>query len=100
MTASAEIASASVENALLVPNAALRFAPETTTEQGGRGGFSLLPRPAGSSPRQTEATPVSGAQQQVYVVRDRRAVAVPLTLGLTDGTNTDIQGGDPSEGPP
>lgn len=96
MTASAEIASASVKDALLVPNAALRFTP-TTTETASRG-FSLLPRPPGGAPRQTEATPVKGGAQQVYVLRAGAPFALPVRLGLTDGRNTEIKDGDLAEG--
>jgi HlyD family secretion protein len=98
MTASAEIASESVKNALLVPNAALRVTPTAVTVPSGRGGFSLLPRPPSPTPRQTEATPVNGGPQQAYVLRDGRPVAIPLTLGLTDGKSTEIKSGELSEG--
>ena len=47
MTATAEITVTHVADALLVPNAALRFTPPAAQQaQGGRG-FSLLPRPPG-----------------------------------------------------
>lgn len=98
MTASAEIASASVKSALLVPNAALRFTPSTSASQSARGGFSLLPRPPSAAPRQTEATPVEGGTQQVYVLRDGKPVAVPVTVGLSDGRRTEVKSGDVSEG--
>jgi HlyD family secretion protein len=100
MTASAEIASASVTNVLLVPNAALRFTPPTPSASGGGRGFSLLPRPPGSTPRQTEATPVKSGGHQVYVLRDGALVAVPVTTGLSDGRHTAITAGDLSEGTP
>ncbi len=98
MTASAEIASASVTGALLVSNAALRFRPTAATEPTSRGGFSLLPRPPGGASRQTDATPVDGGPEQVYVLRDGNAVAVPVVPGLSDGRKTEIKSGDLSEG--
>ena len=98
MTASAEIASASVKNALLVPNAALRFTPSPNAAPRGRGGFSLLPRPPGMAPRQTEATPVNSGSHQVYILRDGQPVAVPVRPGLTNGKTSEIKSGDLSEG--
>jgi HlyD family secretion protein len=98
LTASAEIASASVQNALLVPNAALRFTPATTASSSERRSFSLMPRPPSRAPRQTEATPVAGGAQQVYVVRDGQPVAVPVTVGLTEGRRTEIRSVEVSEG--
>lgn len=96
MTASAEIASASVERALLVPNAALRFTPAQTAQTSG--GFSLLPRPPSSTPRQTEATSVDGGPQQVWVLRDGVPTAVSVTIGLSDGRHTEVKTGNLSEG--
>ncbi len=98
MTASAEIASASVKGALLVPNAALRFTPTATTTETG-GGFigRLMPRPPGTTSRQTEATSADGAKQ-VWVLRDGVPAPVPVSVGLTDGRFTEILGGDLSEG--
>ncbi len=98
MTASAEIASAAVRGALLVPNAALRFTPASASAETPRRGFSLLPRPPSGAPKQTEATPVKGGAQQVYVLRDGAPVAVPVTVGLSDGRQTEIKGGELTEG--
>lgn len=97
MTASAEIASAAVRGALLVPNAALRFTP-TAAAAAPRRGFSLLPRPPSAAPKQTEAAPVKGAAQQIYILRDGAPVAVPVSVGLSDGRYTEIKSGDLTEG--
>jgi HlyD family secretion protein len=98
MTASAEIASAAVQGALLVPNAALRFTPASASAAAPRRGFSLLPRPPSAAPKQTEAVPVKGGAQQVYVLRDGAPVAVPVTVGLSDGRHTEIKSGEIVEG--
>lgn len=90
MTASAEIATASVADALLVPNAALRFTPPAATPA--RRGFSLMPAPPGSSSRQTEATAADGSRT-IWVLRDGEAVGVAVTVGRTDGRLTEITGG-------
>jgi HlyD family secretion protein len=100
MTASAEIATASVKGALLVPNAALRFTPAVSTETGGRGFVgSLMPGPPRDGDRQAEATPANGARQ-VWVLRDGAPLAVPVTTGQTDGRFTEIVSGDLDEGEP
>ncbi len=89
MTASAEIATAAVDDALLVTNAALRFTPPATAQ---RRGFSLMPQPPGAGRRQTEATATDGART-LWVLRDGQAVAVPVSVGQSDGRSTEITGG-------
>jgi HlyD family secretion protein len=100
MTASAEIATASVKGAVLVPNAALRFTPPDGTTENERGFVgSLLPGPPGRGASQTEATP-TGPARQVWTLRDGAPVAVPVTVGQTDGRFTEIASGDLDEGMP
>lgn len=98
MTASTEIASASVKGALLVPNAALRFTPTaTTTPSRGRGFVgSLMPGPPRSDNRLAE-TPSDGAPQ-VWVLRNGAPVAVAVSVGHTNGRYTEIRSGDLTEG--
>jgi HlyD family secretion protein len=93
MTATAEISTMVHDNALLVPNAALRFTPEATITQsrGMLGG--LMPGP----PREPEKQVKTDAQQ-VWVLRAGQAVAVPVTAGQTNGRQTEITGGDVREG--
>jgi HlyD family secretion protein len=100
MTATAAIATAAREEVLLVPNAALRFTPATPdTKQESRGLVaSLMPGPPrGGASRSTAAQP-KGASQQVWTLRDGRPVAMPVTVGVTDGRLTEITGGDLKEG--
>ena len=95
MTASAEIASASVKGALLVPNAALRYAPAPAQAASGRSFVSsLMPGP----PRQQAAQPATTSKTdgKVWVLRDGQAVAV--ALGETNGRFTQVTGGDLQEG--
>ena len=95
MTASAEIRTADVKDALLVPNGALRFTP-TAANSGstGRRGLAggLLPTPPRQAPKQTDATP-SGTRR-VWVLRDNVPAAVAVTVGDSDGRYTEILGGD------
>lgn len=97
MTGTAEITTLTRENALLVPNAALRFRPpETTTRQASsRGVFTtLMPRPRSTSRR--AATPVVAADgtQTLWVLRDGEAAPLQVRTGATNGRVTEILGGE------
>ncbi len=95
MTGTAEITTLTRENALLVPNAALRFTPATTdTAQKKSSGSvvsALMPRP----PRQTPKvhTAASSGTPRVWVLRDGQPVAVEVQTGATNGRVTEITGG-------
>ncbi len=103
MTATAEIITKARPNVLLVPNAALRFRPGTGGGQGasgGQGGIAgaLVPRGrrggAGGG-AQKSATMSRGAQQTVYILgADGQPQPVQVTTGDTDGTVTEVTGGD------
>lgn len=103
MTGTAEIMTLTHENALLVPNAALRFTPTTTDGAQKNSGSSLLsalmPRP----PRQTETKKVqtrgTGAPH-VFVLRDGQPVAIEVKTGATNGLITEIVGGELKAGTP
>lgn len=98
MTATAEIVTAEPENVLLVPNAALRFAPPkpVTNAQPSNGGgllASLLPRPPRSvTAKSASEIPDKNAAQRVWVLRDGQPVAVPVTVGHSDGRMTEVTG--------
>ncbi|MDS4021124.1 MAG: efflux RND transporter periplasmic adaptor subunit [Candidatus Competibacter sp.] len=97
MTATAEIVTAERENVLLVPNAALRFTPPPPEAQSSGGGLvaSLLPRPPrGLAPRRqsTNAKGGKGAARQIWILRDGQPVAVPVTVGSSDGRMTEVTG--------
>jgi HlyD family secretion protein len=93
MTASADIVAATIEDALLVPNAALRFSPTTETprDSPSSGGLlgSLLPHP----PRNVLRQPGPGGatkQQQLWVLRDGQVQAISVKAGASDGVKTVI----------
>ncbi|MEA5160564.1 efflux RND transporter periplasmic adaptor subunit [Cereibacter johrii] len=95
MTATATITVAEVEGALLVPNAALRFAPPAVAQPGGSGGNRgggllglIMPRPPGPATG-TDAT--SGPT--VWVMRGGQPDRVAVETGETDGRRTEIRGG-------
>ncbi|MEW6367122.1 MAG: efflux RND transporter periplasmic adaptor subunit [Acidobacteriota bacterium] len=95
MTATAEITTVRRSGVLLVPNASLRFTPpEEAAGRSKRSGSlvsNLLPRPPGAVSK--PANDKSGAQK-VWVLRDGQPVAVPVTVGCTDGRLTEITGGE------
>jgi HlyD family secretion protein len=82
MTATILFEVAKAENVLVVPNAALRFNPSF--------------RPAEINwNRPGKGQPV---QSRVHVLRDGKLAAVPVELGLTDGSVTEVKSGDLAEG--
>ena len=96
MTATAEITVTQVTDAVLVPNAALRFTPPTQAIQGG-GGFRLLPRPPGLQRRDRSA---DDAQPRVWRVSGNEAEPIEVTLGPTDGKVTVLRTGNLAPGTP
>ena len=84
MTATAEIIVTEVANALLVPNAALRFTPPAA-QQAGDGGFRLLPRPPGAQRRDRSS---EDAPPHVWTEAGSELRAVDVALGPTDGKVT------------
>ena len=100
MTATAEITVTRVVDALLVANAALRFDPklQEKTRSGGTILSKLMPRPSRRPERPKESGKKPGKSQQVWTLVDGRPVAVPVTVGLTDGASTQIVAGDVKPG--
>ena len=95
MTATAVITVQKVENALLVPNAALRFSPEAEdTDTGSRKSSlisKIMPRPPRhKSSTKSVVTKNGQADQKVWVLKDGRPVAIAVRTGLTDGVMTEI----------
>ena len=97
MTATAVITVSKKDNALLVPNTALRFAPPASATAGpARGGGlvgMLLPRPPGAGKTQAEDPDSKSKEQRVWVLRDGRLAAVAITKGATDGASTEVAAG-------
>ena len=95
MTATAEITTTQKTNVLLVPNGALRFRP-TTPAAGSQGGVASVfgpPRLNRGGPRTANAG--RGATQTLYVLdADGNIKPVAVRTGDTNGTLTEITGGD------
>ncbi|GAB6039920.1 efflux RND transporter periplasmic adaptor subunit [Endothiovibrio diazotrophicus] len=96
MTATADIRVEHVEDALRVPNAALRFTPpkpENGAQQQKRGLlFQLFPRPRHTE-KKREASANDGGPRQVWVLQDGAPKAIPVTTGITDGVLTQVVDG-------
>ena len=90
MTATAEITVTQVTDAVLVPNAALRFTPPQTQAAPGGGGFRFLPRPPGLQRRDRSGD----GQPRVWRLVGDQVEPIDVTLGPTDGRVTVLRGGD------
>lgn len=104
MTATADIVVQQLQNALLVPNTALRFVPPQQEEQevGTEGGSllsKLFPRPSQTRPKKSEESG-DRKKQRVWTLRDNKPVAVPITTGATSGIMTEVVSGEISAGMP
>lgn len=96
MTGTAEITTVTRDDALLIPNAALRFEPpaEPAAAAGGRGVIgSLMPRPPAAT-RRSQVTAAEDGSKRVWVLRSGVAEPVQVRTGASDGRSTEIVGGD------
>jgi HlyD family secretion protein len=98
MTATADIVTADKQNVLLIPNAALRFIPQTQASgQGQSGGITSAisfrpPRRGDSNTR--SVTLNRGATQTVYIKgEDGKPSPVQIVTGDTDGSQTEVVSG-------
>lgn len=99
MTATADILVQRIGDALLVPNAALRFAPVVRQKapRGSGGGFmsKLFPRPPRPATQTRDGATRGRGTQRVWVLDAKGAPApVTVTPGATDGAMTVIVAGD------
>lgn len=100
MTGTADIVTVTRENALLVPNAALRFSPAVAASppQGSSGSIvgKLMPRPP-SQPSKASGAAANGTPK-VWVLRDGQAVPIEIKTAATNGQVTEVLGGTLTEG--
>ena len=112
MTANVEFLVSQKNHVLKVANAALRFrppserqppqvaanqaAPRNAPSGGGAGGR----RPGGGGSGQGQRSREGGVNRQgtIYVLRDQQAEPARVRLGISDGSFTEIVGGDVKEG--
>ena len=96
MTATAEITVLKVENALLVPNTALRFTPQRDEKKRASRGVigSLMPGRPRSGPSKKAVETSNRNQSRVWVLKDNLPSPVSVSRGATDGMRTVITTGD------
>jgi HlyD family secretion protein len=103
MTATAAVTVTQLADTLLVPNAALRFAPPeevarpATTERRGLIG-ALMPRPGrpGVTRQATAGRPTT--THRVWILQENQPVPVEIVVGATDGALTQVLSGDVTAG--
>ncbi len=98
MTATAVITVKDLSDALLVPNAALRFSPPQTATSGSGGSRNgllglIIPRPPSAS-----ATRTSGDGPAVWLLKDGAPQRLPIAKGDSDGRQTAVSGEGLHEG--
>ena len=95
MTGTASILAAHRKNVLLVPNAALRFAPSATEASSGGGVMSMLPRGPRQQESSSDVTIGRGSRQTIYVLAEHnRLRAISVKTGDSNGRQTEITGSD------
>ncbi|MBD8553612.1 efflux RND transporter periplasmic adaptor subunit [Rhizobium sp. CFBP 8762] len=95
MTATADITVQAIKDALLIPNAALRFTPPDTAQQS-RSLLSLF-RPPRMGPRNRPAKD-KAAGAAIWLLRNGTPVQVTMQPGASDGQFTAVTSGDVKEG--
>ena len=93
MTATAIITVAQLNDAMLVPNAALRFTPQNKQKAKKASGLfgALFKRPRKVKSR--KGTPEAG-KQKVWILENDEPKAVSITTGASDGKLTEVRSGN------
>jgi HlyD family secretion protein len=103
MTANVKILVDRREHVLKIPNAALRFRPPGLKEQAGQGTDGAARAAGGALPGRGRlgpgGEPRAGAGQTIWVLGSERTPSpVPVKLGITDGSFSELVQGDLAEG--
>ncbi|MDS7597288.1 efflux RND transporter periplasmic adaptor subunit [Agrobacterium tumefaciens] len=94
MTATANIVVEDIKDALLVPNAALRYTPPRETASSGRGLMGLFRPPRMGRPQNRGASEATTGKRTVWVLRNGNPVSVSIETGSTDGQHTVVKSGE------
>jgi HlyD family secretion protein len=109
MTATTTIVFAEKHDALAIPNTAIRFkpppevasaAPPVPSASLSITAASADPPPAGSARVRRRAPTGDAPEKTIYVLRNGRPEPLEIKTGLSDGTVTEVVGGDLKEGDP
>ncbi len=99
MTATARIVTEQRQNALLVPNTALRFAPSVSKGSGSAVDTLMMGPPRSSNKVSKEVGGVTTQRKNtVWVLRSDSAQEIDIITGASDGTYTEVISGDLKEG--
>lgn len=102
MTATAFITVNSISDATLIPNAALRFTPpQDKAQSDGQSGSKLLTSLIGRRPPTAGSKPAQQKQSDnaaVWRIEGQGVVRVPVKIGATDGTVTQVVEGNITAG--
>jgi HlyD family secretion protein len=93
MSATASILATERKDVLLVPNAALRYAPQADTPAGPTTSpivARLMPRPPSAQGTRRKGSTNTAAARQVWVLQEGRPLAVAVTPGVSDGRQTEV----------
>jgi HlyD family secretion protein len=92
MTATADITVQRIAEALLIPNAALRFTAPVSKKEESKGGLlvQLLPRPPQSASSSQNGPDKNKKQQVVWMLQDGKPTAIAITIGATNGLLTEV----------
>src|SRR5690606_14637160 len=99
MTATVDIVVNEVRDALLLPNAALRFAPPAAEADDSGGGVlgMLLPRPPRGGGDNARVAADADGRRTVYRLDNNEPVPVVIRVGVSDGAYTEVIDGDLAE---
>lgn len=97
MTATADITVRTITNAILVPNAALRYTPPEAQTAAAGGGATLIsrlmPRPPRSGGKKGDEGGSARKAPRVWTLRDGQPTPIRVKTGATDGAMTEIISG-------
>jgi HlyD family secretion protein len=97
MTATAEIVVKEIAQALVVPNAALRYKPPAPKKQEGFSFTRLfLPRMPRNEPSKNEDVP--RGERKIWILVDGAPKELAIKPGASDGERTEVLGGDVKDG--
>ncbi len=96
MTATAEITVKNLKNVVLIPNAALRFTPPEDRRGPRMGGGPMFGPPRGA--QRVQEVNGDETKQIVWTLRGEELVSIPITIGASDGSMTEVTGGAVSPG--
>jgi len=97
MTATADIKVEEVQDAILVPNPALRYSPELADARDER---TFLQRILPGRPRFSRSQPPAERNESrtVWILREGQPVPATVKVGVTDGRRTQLKSGDVKAG--